>query len=462
MKQKNINHRNKKLSYKKNLSFTGILIMLILSCLLSGCKKESAALPDTGTDANKTDSFRPYQPEIGKTAEIQKGSTDEIENARNELIFAEDDKSLLFDKQNLLNEKTDINLSYNELVKNLSVNGDAIDGRQKEILESVSNKVAMLHYGMDGLSDTPDNNGRIITYYYDSLSPEQEAFFIYKIFDDNKFLNDYFGYNVSYESGILNKDDISEILSYVFPYGNLDFWNYSPLFRENGPEEIEMFFGDGEPWFEFRSSQVFFDGDYYLLKAPILYGDNGGGEYFTGYMNCIFQRSEESLLGALLLFSELEYRRNSNLAISAEATSNLPAASGKTYIAGNLVDGNFNTAWCEGVEGNGEGERISLSLGDSKEINGLVVYNGYLASGKLYNANGKARIIRVRTGGIEQIYDVNLINPSDSDTPLDSDYTGTVINFDYPVIDSEVIITLESVSLGTKYQDTCISEIQVY
>lgn len=57
---------------------------------------------------------------------------------------------------------------------------------------------------------------------------------------------------------------------------------------------------------------------------------------------------------------------------------------GNNYKADNLIDGDFNTAWSEGVSGYGEGETITISLKGSYLVSELSINGGYQKSEKAY------------------------------------------------------------------------------
>ena len=84
--------------------------------------------------------------------------------------------------------------------------------------------------------------------------------------------------------------------------------------------------------------------------------------------------------------SEKHYRR------SATASSELPEEGGVTYVARNVYDGDFSTAWTENGYGTGEGEWIEVSF-DKRIPGALTIYNGYQKSEDLYYQN--ARIMDV-------------------------------------------------------------------
>lgn len=58
----------------------------------------------------------------------------------------------------------------------------------------------------------------------------------------------------------------------------------------------------------------------------------------------------------------------------------------------------MSAPWVEGADGRGEGETIVLHLSEQSNIHKILIYNGYLESQHLYEANGKTTKIQVDFG----------------------------------------------------------------
>lgn len=115
---------------------------------------------------------------------------------------------------------------------------------------------------------------------------------------------------------------------------------------------------------------------------------------------------------------------------SLVASSTLPNMSGISYDVGNVMDGNDNTAWVEGVAGDGVGEYIQCVYNGTGPltIHGLAIKTGYVKSSTTFAENGSVRglVVYVNTNPIanamlERIRDEQTvsispttINPGDS------------------------------------------------
>ena len=175
---------------------------------------------------------------------------------------------------------------------------------------------------------------------------------------------------------------------------------------------------------------------------------------------------EDSSLGVTLVYSEFDYETDVNLALSAEASSTLKPQEEKTYRASNLIDGNLNTCWVEGASGTGIGETITLYLGKKQTVYGLTILNGYLESKYLYGINGKVTQVSVSATDGTRIK-ADLMVPEfeevkESFNTYEMCDLENWINFDEPVYTDTITVTIEGAEAGSKYEDTCISEIKVY
>ena len=152
--------------------------------------------------------------------------------------------------------------------------------------------------------------------------------------------------------------------------------------------------------------------------------------------------------------------------VFAEASSalNVTSKDHATYVAGNVCDGNYKTAWVEGVDGNGEGQSIVLHLDGIHKISCLKIYNGYLKTKRRYAINGRIETALVDYGnGHQQKVNLNLLNLPEEEVDFAPDEMGeTVIDPGFDCETDTITITIMSVVQGSKYTDTAISEIEVF
>lgn len=228
---------------------------------------------------------------------------------------------------------------------------------------------------------------------------------------------------------------------------------------ENG--FILLSYGDGDPWEIVEHMQFFEDENYYLLTGPSFYEDNGGTTAFKGYADILFAKNPESRYGVTLLYGR--YRDEKIKVASVDASSELPAANGKTYTGANLIDGDYSTVWVEGVSGTGVGESITLHLDQTQLVYGVQICNGYTASYDLYNKNGMLTDVKIDFGN-GKVTESSVGGYAYED--IADDYLAECnmnrIELDEPVMTDTITITITGANQGVKYDDTCVSEVMVY
>lgn len=137
-------------------------------------------------------------------------------------------------------------------------------------------------------------------------------------------------------------------------------------------------------------------------------------------------------------------------------SSFLAPQSGNHYDAGSVSDDNVNTAWCEGVKGNGEGERILIEWENAAPLQTLWISNGYAKSSSSFSSNGRVKDVTIalwRQGASQSDYTTFQHRLEDHGVEQNIDIPFPQVPLD------RVLIRIDSVYPGSKWQDTCINEI---
>ncbi|MEY8428121.1 discoidin domain-containing protein [Lachnospiraceae bacterium 46-15] len=116
-----------------------------------------------------------------------------------------------------------------------------------------------------------------------------------------------------------------------------------------------------------------------------------------------------------------------------------------------LTDGKVKTAWVEGAAGQGIGESVTLYFDDVYQVTGFDIYAGYHKSKSLYHKNSRPK----------EIY-VEFSDGSGEDFVLKDQFKKQNVQLSHPVNTAYVAITIKSVYPGSKFEDTVISEIELY
>jgi hypothetical protein len=134
--------------------------------------------------------------------------------------------------------------------------------------------------------------------------------------------------------------------------------------------------------------------------------------------------------------------------VEIKASSTLAHKDNK-YALIHLVDGNPDTSWVEGVEGDGVGEKVTIILSNKARLKRFRIRNGYWEE-KYWSMNNRVRdLMLVGDNGISFTQTLEDI-PDEQAIILPEEWeTG------------EITFIIQSVYPGSKWQDTAITEITI-
>jgi hypothetical protein len=142
---------------------------------------------------------------------------------------------------------------------------------------------------------------------------------------------------------------------------------------------------------------------------------------------------------------------------SVEASSTLAPTRGaggrRTYDASNLKKDGPSTAWAEGVEGDGVGESLTLTLRPPRKVSQITVLNGYYdyRNAALSEQNGRVAEFAVSING-RRPYAAVLPQEYGAHTNLIPVPAGA------GAVET-IKLTIRKVHPGTEFHDTCLSDI---
>ena len=145
------------------------------------------------------------------------------------------------------------------------------------------------------------------------------------------------------------------------------------------------------------------------------------------------------------------YPQISPSAIIGSSQSSADVEGSYVHSAALTIDNNTASCWSEGVPGLGIGENIIINFNGIYKINGMDIWIGHQKSNELFYQN--ARPTKIRLSGSDGSSDVYY---------LSDQYGMQRINFTRPINTNFVKITIEQAARGSKYEDTCISEIKFF
>lgn len=123
-----------------------------------------------------------------------------------------------------------------------------------------------------------------------------------------------------------------------------------------------------------------------------------------------------------------------------------------------IIDDNKNTAWVEGVAGDGVGEKIVLNFLEQIKVDSLHLFfrNGYQKSEELYQKNNRLKDIKIKF-----INEISSYAESIFSFTLEDCLGYQKITIDQPITFSTIEIIIASVYRGSLYQDTCLSDLYI-
>lgn len=234
--------------------------------------------------------------------------------------------------------------------------------------------------------------------------------------------------------------------------------------------------GDGAPIYPARYLHGIHKGNRVIASIEVIMLSNGGNSSLGAYQ-VEFEIDKESVFGhhivSIQKFPEVD------AAFSGVQASSELQEEGQDHSAAMVRDKNFSTAWVEGVSGVGEGESITLSAGSSQKVHGVRIASGFTKSRDLLAKNGRPTRLRFAFSNGEQLEadlttavgdgyeNPGVIGHYDEWVNIGSDWsTGkdwmNFISFGQEIETEWIKITIVSAQAGSKYEDTCISELVVY
>ncbi len=139
-----------------------------------------------------------------------------------------------------------------------------------------------------------------------------------------------------------------------------------------------------------------------------------------------------------------------------------------SYRPQNDADGNAKTAWCEGAAGTGKGEWIRYDFAAPVQVVGFALTPKYAKDKATMFNNGRVKRLRIELeGGFSRTAEFKDDDERVAFGAAQLDYSLPMIDFKAdptlkkPVKSTWVRLTIEEVFPGKKFQDTCISEIDV-
>jgi hypothetical protein len=122
------------------------------------------------------------------------------------------------------------------------------------------------------------------------------------------------------------------------------------------------------------------------------------------------------------------------------------------YGPESLFDNADNTAWVEGVDGQGIDEWIVVAFDGLRLVKEIEIKNGYMKDPTLYQKNSRVKEMKVEFSGRQKRSVV--LKDTGAAQPI-------ALPKDQPLKANWIKFTIESVYPGNKWEDTAISELHI-
>lgn len=154
---------------------------------------------------------------------------------------------------------------------------------------------------------------------------------------------------------------------------------------------------------------------------------------------------------------KVEVDKTKPIKASARATVSSEKTGGLNGVAC-LTDGDADTSWAEGVAGTGVGEYVTYKLDKKQKVYGVAIMAGCMKGSMSYNENSVPTRIKVKSGTTEYSLDIMGYHPDF--TNINNSFL--YVDFPKELETDEITVTIEASNLGTKTDETHISEMYMY
>lgn len=148
---------------------------------------------------------------------------------------------------------------------------------------------------------------------------------------------------------------------------------------------------------------------------------------------------------------EIDFSKYKKIQPTGVEENSVKASEGYDYSAKSAIDGDVSSSWQEGEEGLGEGKGIKLNLDGNHKVRYLVLYLGNWRSDQLWKYNARPHELTIQVGDNQK-----------KDVEFSDEKKKFCLSFDEPVDAAYVSLYIKSAYKGQRWQDNCISEVEIY
>lgn len=148
---------------------------------------------------------------------------------------------------------------------------------------------------------------------------------------------------------------------------------------------------------------------------------------------------------------EIDFSQYTKIQPASTEENSVKQSESYDYSSKSVVDGDVTTSWQENEEGAGEGKGFKLNLDGVHKIRYVVLHLGNWRSDQLWDYNARPKTLTIQVGD-QQKKDVEFPNEKKK----------FCLSFEEPVESAYVSAYIKEAYEGSRWNDNCISEIELY
>lgn len=148
---------------------------------------------------------------------------------------------------------------------------------------------------------------------------------------------------------------------------------------------------------------------------------------------------------------EIDFSQYTKIQPASTEENSVKQSESYDYSSKSVVDGDVTTSWQENEEGAGEGKGFKLNLDGVHKIRYVVLHLGNWRSDQLWDYNARPKTLTIQVGD-QQKKDVEFPNEKKK----------FCLSFEEPVESAYVSAYIKEAYEGSRWNDNCISEIEIY
>lgn len=147
----------------------------------------------------------------------------------------------------------------------------------------------------------------------------------------------------------------------------------------------------------------------------------------------------------------IDFSKFQKISIASTDQNSQQSSDNYDYSAASAVDGDTASSWQEGEDGLGEGTGIRLDFDKAHKVRYMVLYLGNWRSEDMWKANARPASLTISVGDSQK-----------KDVEFSNEKKAFCLSFDEPVEASYVSLYIKSGFEGDRWNDNCISEVELY